>query len=256
MKKILFVLGIVSVLAGCGGGGTADSSTAFRAEYASSCDTNSNVLIKTGNYTFTTNPWGKGSMVNFTNCITGNTVAGGGVVGRINWDWVNLHHGVKSYPEIMYRPNGQPPNIVINEINSLYTSFNVSVTATGDYNIAYDLWIDSSKQVDHWPHKAEVMIKAVQTWTDSPVVDTVTVNGIVFDVVVTTSQYQTDTWPLYIFQAKVPLYQATLQLKPFFDYLTSRNYLSGTDVISTIEFGSEIMHGTGIVTVNSFEVVR
>ena len=256
MKKFIFILSSVLMLSGCGVSTTPGSTATFRAEYASSCDTDSNILIRTGNYTFTTNPWGKGSIVNFTNCITGNTVISGGVVGKITWDWVNLHNGVKSYPEIMYRPNGQPPNIPISELGTLSTSFNVAVSATGDYNVAYDLWIDSNKQADHWPHKAEVMIKLVQTWTDRPVVDTVTINGIVFDVTVATAQYQADTWQNYIFQAQRPVLQATLQFKPFFDYLTSRGYLSNTDIVSTIEFGSEIMHGIGTVTVNAFEVFK
>lgn len=258
MKKLLLVLGVVLSLTGCGAGGSmsTDTHSLFRAEYANSCDTESNVFVRTGDYTFTTNPWGKRGMVNFTNCISGNTVVSGGVTGKIIWDWVNLFTGVKSYPEIMYRPNGAPPNIAINELGTLSTSFNVAVSATGDYNIAYDLWIDSSKQTDHWPHKAEVMIKLVQTWSDHPVVDTVTINGIEFDVIVNTARYQADSWQAYIFQAKTPVLRATLQFKPFFDYLTTRGYLSTTDVISTIEFGSEIMHGTGTVSINNFEVFK
>ena len=101
MKKLLFVLTVALSLTACGPGGplVADTHLPFRAEYASSCDTESNIFIRTGDYTFTTNPWGKRGMVNFTNCIAGNTVVSGGVVGKINWDWVNLFTGVKSYPE-------------------------------------------------------------------------------------------------------------------------------------------------------------
>jgi hypothetical protein len=215
---------------------------------------NSQDQQRIGNYTFTTNPWNKGSIVNFSTCVTGNTTPTG-VQGKITWSWPVVNNEVKAYPEIMYRPNGQPPNIAFSELGNTTSNYDVSVTATGQYNVAYDIWIDSSKQPDHWPHKAEIMIKVAHTWNDGPVIDTVVLDGVTYDVAIVNVNIQ-GSWPAYMFQTRQPVLKGSIKLKSFTDYLTSHNYLLYTDVMSTIEFGSEIVDGTGTTTVNSYSITR
>jgi hypothetical protein len=259
MKKLAIALSLVFALVGCGGGGgsspTVQSDPAFHAEYISSCEVNSGNLQRIGDYTFTTNPWGKSNITNFTNCVVANSTVSG-VAGRINWDWPNDgQFTVKAYPEVMYRPNGQPPNILLSELGNLTANFDISVSATGQYNVSFDMWIDSTKQADHWPHKAEVMIKTVHTWSDNNIVDTVTIDGVVYDFSVQTINIQ-GSWSMYSFQTRSPLYRGSLKIKSFMDYLVSRNYLLSTDVMSTLEFGSEIVQGTGQTTINSYSITK
>lgn len=258
MKKLAIAFSLVFALVGCGSGGSSSatqSDPTFRAEYISSCEVNSGNFQRIGDYTFTTNPWGKSNITNFTNCVVANSTVSG-VAGRINWDWPNDgQFTVKAYPEVMYRPNGQPPNIVLAELGNLTANYDVSVGATGQYNVSFDMWIDSTKQVDHWPHKAEVMIKAVHTWDDTNIIDTVTIDGVVYDFSVQTINIQ-GSWSMYSFQTRSPLYRGNLKIKSFMDYLVSRNYLLSTDVMSTLEFGSEIVQGTGQTTINSYSITK
>ncbi len=44
------------------------------------------------------------------------------------------------------------------------------------------------------------------------------------------------------------------QILHLFDYLKARGYIQGTEYLSSIEFGSEVVEGTGTVTVDAYKV--
>jgi hypothetical protein len=241
---------------------------AFKPVTVSSCDTSSFALLPLGDYALTTNIWDKGTITNFTECVSGSSVGTlindtavqTGVTAKLSWNWpADASPNIKAYPEILYRPGGKGLiSIPFTDVAGLTVNHDVTISATGDYNynVAYDIWVDSTATTDHWPHKAEIMIKVQQAWPDAPVVDTITINGNQYDVVVhpITSGYS--TWKLLVFVSKTPLLKASIPLKPFIDYLVSNKHLLQSDYISTIEFGTELKRDSGIATINSYSVTR
>lgn len=216
-----------------------------------------------GDYAIATNTWGRGAITKFTECISGTTlgsVVGSGplqtgVTAKIDWDWPYIDFSVKAYPEIFYWPNGttlQP--IAFVNVGGLTVNHDATLSATGDYNLAYDIWVDSTSVIGQWPHKAEIMIKVHGTWTDSPVVDTVSFDGHPYDVIV--GPGGGGQWKFIVFQSKSPLLKASIRIKPMLDYLVTKQHLLITDYISTIEFGSELIQGQGSATINSYSVTR
>lgn len=242
------------------------TSVVFKPITVSSCNL-SFAQLPLGDYALNSNPWGKGEIQDSTQCVGGSSVGTvidnvalqTGVTAEFSWDWPieNASSNIKSYPEILYRPNGKGlKSIPFTEVADLTVHHDVSISATGDYNLTYDIWVDETATTDHWPHKAEVMIKVDQTWKDTPVIDTITVDGNQFDVFVqhVTSGYY--NWRLLVFASKTPLLKASIPLKPFIDYLVSNNHLLQSDYISTIEFGAELKRGAGTATINSYSVTR
>jgi hypothetical protein len=50
-----------------------------------------------------------------------------------------------------------------------------------------------------------------------------------------------------------PMTSGTLEFKPLFDYLKSRGFIQGDEYLVSVEFGSEVVEGSGDVTVDSFK---
>lgn len=285
-KNLVLTSLVVATLVGCGGGSSPSttaatgndetvtdaaaspiSAIAFEPVTVSSCDKSSYALLPLGDYALTTNLWGKGKVTDFTECIRGssvgtvinNTAVQTGVNAEFSWNWPtdNSSSDIKAYPEILYRPGGKGlTSIPFTDVAGLTLNHDVSISATGDYNVAYDIWVDSTATTDHWPHKAEIMIKVQQTWNDAPLLDTITVDGNQYDVFEHTARTEFSQWDVLVFASKKPLLKASIPLKPFIDYLVSKNYLLQADHISTIEFGTELKRGTGTATTNSYSVTR
>jgi hypothetical protein len=260
------------ILSGCGGGGGSSppvtppaAPLAFTPISVSSCDPRSSPMLSVGDYAVTNNLWGKGTITNFSQCINATSVgqvANGkavqtGVTAKWEWSWPSGEFTVKAYPEILYRPNGQALTAIpLSDVAGLTLNHDTTISASGDYNLTYDLWIDDMAASGQWPHKAELMIKVVGTWADSPVVDTVVIDGNSYDVCVNVGKSGAAEWKFLAFTSKTPLPKAAIHVKPFADYLVQHGYLLGTDKISTIEFGSEPIRGSGSVTVNAYSVSR
>jgi hypothetical protein len=268
--KNLFCLMAPVMLSACGGGGAAAPApapqqppAAFVPVNAESCDKNVWPTLAVGDYAVTNNLWGKGSISNFTQCISATsvgTVQDGkpmqtGVIAKWNWSWPESDFNVKSYAEILYQPQGQLLDpIPFSSLGALTVRHDVTIDATGDYNLTYDMWVDANRVPGQWPHKAEIMIKLLGTWKDSPVVDAITVDGVTYDVCVDNGAAR--QWTFLAFTSRTPMPKATIRVKPFVDYLVAKGYLAATDYLSTIEFGSELVKGTGSATVNAYSVSR
>lgn len=274
-KSLVLTSLFVATLVGCGGGSasapTAPISTvAFKPVTVSSCDKSSYANLPLGDYALKNNPWGQEGTKDFTQCVSGasvgtvidNTEVQAGVKAEFSWDWPTepVSSDIKAYPEILYRPGGKGlTSIPFTEVAGLTLNHDVRLSATGDHNLTYDIWVDSTaSSTDRWPHKAEIMIKVQQTWKDDPLLDTITVDGNpfqVFEHTVVHPKYNWE-WKVLVFASEKPLLKASIPLKPFIDYLVAKNYLLQSDHISTIEFGAELKRGEGTATIHSYSVKR
>lgn len=303
--------------------------------YESTCDTSAQPpYVVLGNYRLFNNPWGQGSVLGsqFTECMNWNPAPA--VLANWSWNWpFTANSGgvitqpLRAYPAIQYRPADAPPSIALSAVSATTTlKHNVVVTDTtatasnllapvtvpptpnavgslGDYNVAYDIWLDSPQTRNTGCYKAEMMIKLAGTWEDAPlfmdpvglplqltVTDTVSAAVYTFNVAVGTMNIGSCSWYFYSFMGyTVPpsvalnnptlLSSASLPVQAFINYLTTNataittaaqatmhpvgsalalqldiTPVALTDVITGIEFGTEIVQGAGNITVNSFSV--
>jgi hypothetical protein len=221
-------------------------------------------LLTLGDYKISTNSWGKGTITNFIDCIQGSTlgeIVQTGVSAIFDWSWPSENKGVRAYQEIIYAPLGATmPPIAFSDVGNLTLSHDVEIDAKGDYNLAYDIWVDSTPDLYQWPHKAEIMLKLSANWKDSPISKTLTIDGEAFDLIVKTMKNANgNEWKYISFNSKNPILKADIRLSHFIDYLVAESILPSSYYITGIEFGNEVATGaTGPkgAVIKSYKVTR
>lgn len=242
-------------------------------------------MFYSGAYFVDNNKWGADS-AGFTypqNAGIGSVDSSGAVSARWNWDctsWdcVNSGQEVKGYPAVGYgqkpgfgpTPGSKLPKGVW-ELNSVPMSYNVTETMTGRAHLSFDVWLESSPEPSSSfvssPLTHEIMISVDEVGdyvfgagmpVGNIVVDGLTYNVRYADNFGGLSQVQ---WRFIVLQlvqdgTTTPrtLLAATIDLKHILDVLKSRGLISGNEYLTSIEFGNEMVTGTGDVFVHSFKV--
>jgi uncharacterized protein YcfL len=229
--------------------------------------------LAAGSYAVQNNQWGRGPITDYSQCVAmGGVAADGSVSARWTWRWPAEPGEVKGYPAIVFgqkpgypvTPNTNLPRQV-NAISQLTSSWSTRSTYTGMGQLTFDLWLtrDANRypSFPQTPITHEIMV-AVEPYGNyglnrNPawLVEEITINGVRYKT------YKADDfppggsqrWRFLVFQMLTPMTQGTLEFKPLFDYLKSRGFITGNEYLSSIEFGTEPVEGTGEVTVDSFK---
>lgn len=304
MKKSFLGIAALIFIAGCGGGGSSSEGNEatlitttvpikppekkLEKSIATTCnvtmDTEGGAINVEGGYSIANHLFWYGSVPTngFTQCISGKSIVNSsnqisGVAMTASWDWPNRDPDeYHAYPSIVYQPTNTPfsLSVQVKDIGSLTAKHDVSINASGIYDVTYDLWtLDKPRHesvygvvcsVDcWWPPKAEIMIKFQLTQQRIYPMDKITVEGINYNI-----YYQknwsagaaggnlTEKWDFVTFEAQQTPQTATVPFKPFFDYLVKIGFSSPDDYVKSLQFGVEISEGKGEMKVNSFSITR
>lgn len=223
--------------------------------------------IHSGEFIIENNTWNASNLPNgsFSQCIykyDENNVL------LMGWEWQypNDAFGVNAYPQIIYgwKPwlsNSTTQNlpVKIQDINSIKANYDVNVERNiGDYNLAFDNWINSSSAVTPQNIQFEFMI-----WEES--------NGLVpfgdFQEVVSTSNgdyrfYMGEpdwepagsNWTYLAFSRVQGRQSGTVDIDELLAYLISQGIVSDQSYLGSIEFGNEIGNSTGRTIIENFEI--
>jgi hypothetical protein len=250
---------------------TRDQFTVSGTSFVMNCE--DGAWLTAGSYAVQNNQWGRGPITDYSQCVgIGGIAADGSVSARWTWRWPQDPGEVKGYPAIVFgqkpgypvTPNTNLPK-QINAISQLTSSWATRSTYTGMGQLTFDLWLtrDATRypSFPQTPLTHEVMV-TVEPYGNygldrNPAwfVEEITINGVRYKT------YKADnfppggsqTWRFLVFQMLTPMTQGTLEFKPLFDYLKSRGFITGSEYLSSLEFGTEPVAGTGDVTVDSFK---
>ena len=178
------------------------------------------------------------------------------------WDGVLIQSTIKAYPSIVYGhelhgatsgPSRLP--LAINESSRIVAKYDVTVTSTGQDQTFFDVVYTSSPNSNNITVDIVVDVKVSPIGTSgSWFVEDVVIDGIEYKVwkskALTAPRYS--IW----FAIQKDNLKGTMRLKPFNDYLISRGFLSANDFVETIDFGTEVITGTGKTLVNSYSVIE
>ena len=229
--------------------------------------------LTAGSYAVENNQWGRGPITDYSQCVgLGGVAADGSVSARWTWRWPAGQTEVKGYPAIVFgqkpgypvTPNTNLPRQV-NAISQLTSSWSTRSAYTGTGQLTFDLWLtrDANRypSFPQTPITHEIMV-AVEPYggygldrNPAWFVEELTINGVRYRT------YKADNfppgasqqWRFLVFQMLTPMTQGTLEFKPLFDYLKSRGFITGAEYLSSLEFGTEPVEGTGEVTVDAFK---
>ena len=208
-----------------------------------------------GPYLVENNVWGQGNITNYTQCIYVTADSSFGW----NWDWPNQGYNVKAYPEVIFgrKPwsnettHPSLPCRIIN-VESLIVDFDLTMNASGNYNLAFEFWVTADSMSDDSGITTEVMI-----WTDQnillpagTVVAVTTIDGVSYDLYYTAM----DNWNYYAFLANSTFHQGTMNVHNFINYMIGMGYLNSSRYLASFEMGNEVIYGSGVTEVHHYSV--
>lgn len=186
----------------------------------------------------------------------------------IGWQWsCDGANSVVAYPEILYGTSPWLAATTTTDLPVLVSSkrvavdFNAVTAADGVYNTSFDIWLSDSRDVSSPANLThEIMIwterKGLLFFPGGQVIDRVRIGGVNYDVYFNPEQHSftTYTWHYIAFLPERPIMDGPLDLSLFFDYLLEKKMISSDLYLSSVEFGTEVVVGTGITEVRNFKV--
>lgn len=270
---------IALVLAGCGGGGSssvAQASTPVPAEKSfSSCKMDAadpSAANSLGSFQLVNNIWNPDTATSYSECVNATINEATGIKSaQFQWNFVTTKIDVKSYPSIVYGwhpgySKGNPAKLPasVASLPDLNATATVNTTCSGEcvFNTGFDLLFTKTATPTTWAPTAEIMI-----WTElkdaghaGNYVTDVTIAGIPFALyqgpitVPVTSAGPGGSWNYILYVAKAPINTFNFNLKAFVSDAVARGYVSPTDYLPGVEFGTEVTKGQGTTTITGYSI--
>jgi hypothetical protein len=261
-KILLTVFYLVLVLiTGCPA--TKDSVAEVDAEIASSpivkkCGDFDRIPVR--EYLLDNNVWGKGNISQYQQCIWAD-MAKNPLTAGWSWRWgtVGERKKVKAYPEIHYGWDWDKkfttPNLPlkVNQGKTIEVTYDVSTSAAGLYNLAFDLWFTKAD----FPTR-ENLSREVMVWVDgskhNPGADPikrVNIDGSEYDLFI---NHDWNSWVYFAFVKVIPQPKGVLNVHEFLSFLVKEGYISPNESLVEIEIGNEIWTGEGETTVKDYSI--
>jgi len=176
-----------------------------------------------------------------------------------NWPTGPNNNNVKAYPSAVlgwhwgwHFPTGTglPTQLGANQNVSTSYSYSASFGSGGTANVAYDIWLHTQSNPQLENPSDEVMIWVNRTGGAGPIGGTIatpTIGGTTWEL-----HRGNIGWEVWSFVRTTNSGSGSLNIKDFTDYLRNTWGLSASKYLTSVEFGSEIFHGTGNVNVGTY----
>jgi len=241
LMKLLFVclLVILPVAVYCG--------TVQCAQYASET---------IGEYTLFNDLWGESGATG-SQCSQVTSTSGTTIVWTTNWTWEG-GSGVKSFANVQLNSGINKELSAISSMPTTWTwSYSLSGTAVVD--VAWDLWTAASVG---GTHEYEIMIW-LAAYSAGPLSATYGSNGkptpvssFTYDSVKYNLYKDNIGWTVLSFVPTSNVQSFSGDLKPFFTFLITNDYIASTQYLVTHQAGTEPTSGTGKLTSTYSAVVN
>ena len=220
--------------------------------------------VGSGVYRAENNTWGKGTLTGWSQCIGLEMSADGTLAARWTWDWLNSGDGVKAYPEIVF---GQKPGSIttsadlpkrIKDLGEVTIAYDVSSTHTGSGNLAFDAWLTNTQNPSTWgappiTHEIMIWLENFGMQPGGTYIEKKSIDGVSYSIYVGENFGQ--GWRYMAFaREKSPLGAGTINLVSFLAYLQEKGYVTGDEYLASIEFGNEIVSGTGETILHKYMI--
>ena len=209
------------------------------------------------------NTWGVGSAVNGTDYSQtiryGSTLSG----TEFDWNYRSPRGGVLAYPEVILgaKPwdaaRENPLTTRLDALRQMEVTLDLSLRgATQDFNLAFDLWLTSARAGGAETITTEVMVWLHRGALAEGIGETLRyeADGISADILLREGHQSEPGGPSWRYVAVLleeTTLTTTIDLDAILRHLIRIGYVSGSDWISGLEFGAEVVGGAGGFTLNS-----
>lgn len=207
-------------------------------------------MFQTGEYVYRNNVWNKQDTTDYEQCLQTRVVGDALQVGW-TWRWEHEEGRAKAYPEVAFGWVSEMPRRIA-DLNELTVDYALEVDATGVYNVAFDAWIRTEPKATDENADVELMI-----WVgDGGMVPagasngSISVGGNTFDLYVD----DFPEWKYVAFQAREDDLVGSIDLVPFLEHLIDLGLVSGSQFLTSLHLGNEVVAGEGAAWMQAFEV--
>lgn len=211
---------------------------------------------------------------NATQCLTSRTVEGTLQYGW-SWSWPKGKRVIYAYPQIKRGPSPWAPRprgdnrlpARIAAIQTLELEFDTETASSGIYNLAASMWITTEPVTGDNPRPSAIAAE-MMIWTYASKghfnpagkkVTEVQLDGTLWEVWVDrswgdASGVNDNQWTYITYRSTTNSQSANLDLTKMLDYAVQQQWISAEQYISNVELGNEIMSGSGVTWVKSFNL--
>ena len=228
--------------------------------------------LRDAGFLYENNVWAQGDSV--TNdrlqCLL-KRLADGEMQYGWRWRWGRAGGNVKAYPEVVYGHKpwftfSTTPDLPrpISAINEFTVAYDVSMYAHGRYNLAFDIWVTNSDTPTPSAITHEIMIwvgDRANAWEPYPGkrVKSVMIGGAAYDLYIKPdaewlAEHGAPNVDYIAFNAATAQLSGGIDIKEFLDYLTENGHLPANGYVASVEFGNEVMHGSGELWLKTYEI--
>lgn len=211
------------------------------------------------------NTWGAGGLKYGTDYAIQTTYTAGNAASGLTFNWTfpastDVFQTVKAYPEIIFgvSPYGGATTYVdaahsfpvkVSDIGGLTATFDTSISGNkGGFNVAFDIWLTSKPFGDASTITNELMI-----WTHRPATEIFgTKVGTFSDGVNSGSIWHEGTYTALVLDTETP--RGTIDIAAVLTTLKKLGIVSDSEYLASVQFGSEVMSGTGSLSINNFQM--
>lgn len=227
--------------------------------------------LTVGDLVLYNNVWNAGSILNYEQCVMrrGDEIGwrwSWPGVARLTSDYHNPDHYVRAFPEVIYGAKPWDPSttprmpIRLSDLQELTVDFDAYMTASGDYNLAFNSWFTTGNPATEAGIAGELMIWIDRTdWTPQGsdfLAGNVVIDGREYSLY---SRRVFHTLPdrghdYLAFAAHEDQFSGTLEIKKFLDFLIAEGLLSESLYIAGLELGNEVLDGSGEIWFKEYRV--
>jgi len=224
--------------------------------------------IQVGNYRLSNNVWNKGAACGpYSQSVFTETLNGAPAFGW-SWRWPDSDVSVVSYPELGYGYSpwngsswgGSPAIPARIGTKAISASFDVESSRRGSYNLAFDIWVTNPTNS---PTSSDIAYE-IMIWLDHSgfppsggrIAQGVKIGGRTFDVweMSCMKDGKKAKWTDITYVAEAPVYRGSVDISGFFADLVANRGVSNSLYIASIEFGNEVMAGSGVTEITDWSV--
>ena len=269
ISRSLCLMTSVALAAGCAGSSRANFDlTGTEGKVVYEADKNFAQTIVGERYRIFNNGWNaKSSGGSFRQKIYVKDIDDKPVFGWI-WKWFDNKGAVVSYPEIQIGDSPWSGTVADGAgfpfrigTKKLVVDYDVTMNASGQYNLAFEFWTISSP-----PANKNKIVHEVMIWVDqsrlSPagsLVATAPIAGHSFRIFHggvhgDASGQNSNTWTIISLVAEKPILHGPLDVGAIIDYLVKARLLDKNIYVACLELGNEVSSGSGTTEIRNYNV--
>ncbi len=225
-----------------------------------------------GPYKYENNVWGANKVKGkYEQCLLRRTREGREEVGW-SWRFPGFDPSVFAYPQIIFgwKPwsGGEPTDarfpLKVADARNLSLHYEVETEAEGSYNLAPEIWLTESGEWSKEP-KPKTITAEIMFWMDykegarpaGKVVETPTFDGVTYELWKADEigdKGDGEGWTLYSFKSPTVQHRGTISIHQLLAHLVQKGHVDPNHYVASVEFGNEVMGGSGTTWVKRFEV--